>query len=313
MITEFLNSASVIISEKNLFSKTIDDIIEQQFMNFNLDRFLNDNKDILKLYNTCIDSFIGETVEISTHHKKYAAYVNFIYYEFIVIFSSESRALLDTIIETLKELPFVDSTLDHISLIDDTRDFEQRLLIFICLNVKANIHLYPDNIIFPMSVNNILSGVHKFFVMVLNIGYSLCPTEDSTEFLLAGYPIKLLSDACNLEVRPTYVFAEAMRKFIFYEGRFPDRLLGSFDHIFYDTISLIGDENSLFHKDELHSLFRYFDSKKFLYIRIILNVLCEFKDQNDNILIKGIINNEMDLMNLLKSKWFYLFLYGCSH
>lgn len=253
---------------------------------------------------------------------------------FTVVFTMDAINLIKTFSECLEpHAPFRDfiELLEPILLSELERFFEQKLAMYISLNLKSRMQILVqmfkkssgpvgfNSHIYTITVDDVTCEVTGLIHNVLNICYKAIPPEGTIANMLDGYPIFVLSKACNTNMLNAHIMGESMRRFIQIRKTYKRWLPIDLQMATISNCDLVGASGSPLVQTELLALYRYLGTENSMYVTILLNCLFELGQQSQAGSRHGLLGeNEkvlgshyMDprtIIKLCKSTWLCLFL-----
>lgn len=228
---------------------------------------------------------------------------------FMVSFTEEATEYIRIISEHMEQHgPFRDylEKMDLISIPEFERNFEQKLAMYISLNIQNGIFMMDDNNMLIISSENVTQEVTILLHKILNLCCKTIPTEESISHMLDGYPLSILADVCNTTKINSHILGESMRRFVQIRKTYKDWLPDNLQSSIIQNCSLVGEPKSPLNNIELDAIFRYLDTKSSLYVTILLNCLFELGEHG-----KFLRDFYMDIDTIIKiceSSWLCLFL-----
>lgn len=176
------------------------------------------------------------------------------------------------------------------------RIFEQKLAMYIVNRIRTGYYeIYP-----LISYLDIITELNIFVRKMLQKALSNVPSEDSIDNLLDSYPIGLVSKICKTSCFNGHIMGESVRKLIRMRQThftwFPKQL----EHM------TTGNGKLPLTSDELLAVKRYLGSSRNIYVHILLNSVYELGSHD--YLLNYSIMDEDELLTIIKSSWFYLFI-----
>lgn len=231
------------------------------------------------------------------------------------VFTKKAITMLGLLSIHLKSHVFVVSVVQGYAPIDNNKfqsedDFTKRLASFIAEDVSIN----TNGVGILIDVFIILCFFENFICDILNFVRNKYPNDDSTEFMLNGYPLLLISQITGLDIINSHILGESVKCVIESQKEnnqnnqsLPDVLLT----MAYNDTPLTGDDISPLTENELLAFQRYLNCSKSSYINIMLHSAYHLKSQtNDDNYVEILSPNK--LFEIFQSPWLYLILQGIT-
>ena len=257
----------------------------------------------------------GEEMECETSNGGEFPIIDRGEYMFTVVFTMEAIGLIKRLGECLEAHALFRDFLELMSpviLPELERDFEQKLAMYISLNMKNGKQMPVDTTgnfsqgeIYTVNDDNVTLQVTNLIRIVLNICYETIPPEGTISHMIDGYPIYLLSKVCKTNLLNAHIIGESMRRFINIRKTYKRWLPVDLQMSTISNCDIIGAPNSPLLQHELLSLYRYLGSESCMYVTILLNCLFEL-GEHEKILASCELNPD-NIIKICKSAWLCLF------
>ena len=135
---------------------------------------------------------------------------------FTVVFTMEAIEVIKRFSECMEQhVPFRNliDRLNTIVLPELERIFEQKLAMYISLNLNNKIRRNKEEI-YIVTIEDVTREITNLVHRVLNICVQLIPGEGTINNMIDGYPLFILSKACNTNMLNAHVMGESMRRLI---------------------------------------------------------------------------------------------------
>lgn len=235
---------------------------------------------------------------------------------FTVAFTMDAIALIKTFGEYLEiHHPFRDfvEMLEPVVVPELERFFEQKLAMYISLNLKNRIPRLREILgtscedrVYTVTDDDVTREVSCLIRTVLNVCYETIPPEGTISHMLDGYPLLILSKACNTNMMNAHIMGESMRRFVQIRKTYKRWLPVDLQISTISNCDIVGAPGSPLDQGELRALYRYLGEENRMYVIMLLNCLFELGD--DEKVLAGRYMDPGSIIKICKSGWLCLFL-----
>ena len=187
--------------------------------------------------------------------------------------------------------------------------FQKQMATYIADRSKI---FYPQDLpVYVITYESVIREINGLIRDIFFRANLTVPAEDTISNMLVGYPLQILTKVCNTNFTNAHIMGESVRRFIKIRYDFPNWLPSKMHKFVDNTIPLVNHAKSPLTDIELNALYRYLNSKKNIYIEILLGCLYELSRQQ-SIIDKELMNKE-EIIEVCESSWLYLYLFAAMY
>lgn len=154
----------------------------------------------------------------------------------------------------------------------------------------------------------VICHCNGLFSAVFRWALDTLPPRDDIKYLLNNYPITLLEQICKIPCNYVHLIGESVKRFITLRKMYPNLLPHELYNVIEGNVPLTGSSNSPLTTVELNAIYRYLETKKSIYVHILLNIGIELS-RHIRYLTKYRLEED-DIVDMGKSAWLFLFFSG---
>lgn len=187
--------------------------------------------------------------------------------------------------------------------------FQKQMATYIVDRSKI---FYPQDLpIYVITYDSVIREINGLIRDIFFRANLTFPSEDTISNMLVGYPLQILTNVCGTNFTNAHIMGEAVKRFIKVRYDFPHWLPLKLHKFVDNTIPLIGNSKSPLTEIELNALYRYLNTKKNIYVEILLGCLYELSRQQ-SVIDKEFMNKE-EIIEICESSWLYLYLFAAMY
>ena len=153
-----------------------------------------------------------------------------------------------------------------------------------------------------LAVNFLLTQIFQDCFLAIN--------ENHVNVMLDAYPTVLLGQVCQVSFCQALILGRSMKAFINFRSLTSSWLPKAFQNLLGGTIPLVGHKQSPLTNAELEALLRYLETRKRIYVELLLGCLFELGQYEKTMTPSSL--TEDGIIQTCNSSWFYLLSFGSS-